>query len=82
MPPEETSSVSGRDALDYATRDEMLKRYGVLVAGWVGMLVGRFVTSIPADLFAKLVGTLVVLAGAFAFLVGPVAIVHKLLVES
>ena len=82
MPPEETSSVSARDALDYATRDEMLKLYGVLVAGWVGMLVGQSVTGIPANLFAELVGLLVLLAGVLAFLVGLVAIVHKLLVES
>ena len=81
MPPEETSSVSARDALDYATRDEMLKLYGVLLAGWVGMLVGQSGVAAVNPLLS-LVGLLVLLAGVLAFLAGVVAIVRKLLVES
>lgn len=81
-PSSDSPSISARDALEYATRDEMLKLYGVLVAGWAGMLVGQFVTSVPANLLTQLVGFLVLLAGVLAFLVGVVAIARKLLVEA
>lgn len=80
-PSEDTPSVSARDALGYATRDEMLKLYGVLAVGWVGMFLGQFAIAARNTLLS-LVGFPIVLAGVLAFLAGIVAIARKLLVES
>ncbi|WP_276301095.1 hypothetical protein [Halorussus lipolyticus] len=80
-PSSDSASISARDALEYATRDEMLKLYGVLVVGWVGMLVGQFAIS-ARNSFVSFVGIFVVLGSVVAFLVGVVAIARKLLVEA
>lgn len=80
-PPEDTYSVSARDALGYATQDEMLKLYGVLVAGWVGILLGQF-GLVARNPLLSLVGIIVFLAGFLAFLASVVAILHKVVVES
>ncbi|WP_135826194.1 hypothetical protein [Halorussus ruber] len=77
----DTPRISARDALDYATHDELLKLYGVLVVGWIGMLFGQFVSGTAGNPFARLIGLFVVLGGVLAFLVGVVAIVRKLLVD-
>jgi cation transporter-like permease len=82
MSSEETPRLSARAALDYATHDELLKLYGILVIGWVGMLFGQFVSGTAGNPFARLIGLFVVLGGVLAFLVGVVAIVCKLLVDS
>ena len=74
--------MSARDALDYATDDELLKLYGVLAGGWVLMLVGQFVAATVGNPAVSAVGVLLVLAGAVAFLAGVVAILHKVLAES
>ena len=75
-------AVSARGALDYATRDEMLKLYGVLVGGWVLTFGGQVVSQTVRNPVVSLVGVLVSLAGVLAVLVGIVAIAHKVLVES
>ncbi|USZ68452.1 hypothetical protein NGM10_01625 [Halorussus salilacus] len=75
------SDISAREALRYATDDEMLKLYGVLVGGWSAMAVGEFVarTSVQAGVrFLALAG---VVAGALAVLAGVVAIAYKVLAE-
>jgi hypothetical protein len=73
--------LSARAGLSYATDDEMLKLYGVLVGGWIAMLVGQFAVAGPISLLS-LVGFLVTLGGVFAFLVGVVAVLHKVLADS
>ncbi|WP_137286869.1 hypothetical protein [Halorussus salinisoli] len=75
----DTSSISARDDLDYASDGELLELYGVLVVGWGLHLVGRFVAQTSRTLPGLLVGFLVVLAGGLAFLVGIVAIARKLI---
>jgi hypothetical protein len=76
------SRVSASRALAYATGEEMLKLYGVLVGAWVLTVVGQIFWPSPRSSIVSLIGFLVVLAGVFTFLVGVVAIAHKLLVES
>lgn len=76
------SSVSAREALEYATRDEMLKLYGVFVAGWIATIVGRSLLGVVGTSVLSLVGLVVSLAGVLAVLVSVVAIAHKLLAES
>lgn len=76
------SRVSASKALAYATDGEMLKLYGVLVGAWALTLLGQFFWPSPRNSVASLVGFLIVLAGAFGFLVGVVAIAYKLLAES
>ncbi|MFC4450107.1 hypothetical protein [Halorussus aquaticus] len=74
------SRISARDALEYATRDEFLKLYGVLVVGWVLTLVGQSVATGMTP-FGFLLGTLVVIAGLVATLAAAVATLHKILAE-
>lgn len=74
------SRISARDALEYATRDEYLKLYGVLVVGWAVTLVGQSVAA-GATPFGLLLGILVVIAGIFATLAAAVATLHKILAE-
>ena len=75
-------SVSARNALDYATDDELLKLYGVLAGGWVLMLGGQFVAATVGNPAVSDVGVLLVLAGVLGYLAGVVAILHKVLAES
>ncbi|NEU57018.1 hypothetical protein [Halorussus sp. MSC15.2] len=74
------SRISARDALEYATRDEFLKLYGVLVVGWTLTLVGQSVAA-GATPFGLLLGTLVVIAGLLAMLAAAVATLRKILAE-
>lgn len=75
------SEITARDALEYATRDELLKLYGVVVGAWVLMFVGSFLMG-PLGALPSFVGLLTVVAGLFAFLAGVVAIAYKVLTES
>lgn len=73
--------IPARNALEYATRDELLKLYAVIVGAW-GLL---FVGSVALGLFgplASVVGLLFVAAGIGTFLAGVVAIAYKLLAET
>lgn len=67
------SSVTARDALEYATRDEWLKLYALLIGSWV--------LTLAAPLF-DLFGIVLALVGGGVFVVVVVAGAHKLLVES
>lgn len=80
-PPEDTPQVSARDALGYATHDEMLKLYGLLVAGWVGILLGQF-GFVAISPLLSLVGIVAFLVGLLASLASAVAILHKVVTES
>ena len=76
------SRVSASKALAYATDGEMLKLYAVLAGSWLLTLVGQFFAQPPVRSVGTLIGWLVVLAGIVGFLVGVVAVAHKVLVES
>jgi hypothetical protein len=75
------SRVSASKALAYATGDEMLKLYGVLVGGWLLTFMGQFVLQTTFNAVLSLVSVIVALAGAVAVLVGVVAIAYKLLAD-
>lgn len=76
------SRISASNALAYATSDEMLKLYGLLVGGWLLTFVGQFVLQTSFNAGRSLVGVLVALVGAVAVLVGVVAVAYKVLVDS
>ena len=72
--------ISAREALRYATDDEMLKLYGVLVGGWALTIPGQFAATGSGVI--ALVGIIVLLAGITASVSALVAIAYKVLVES
>ncbi|WP_433630884.1 hypothetical protein [Halomicrococcus sp. NG-SE-24] len=73
------SSVSAREALRYATDDEMLKLYAVLVGGWVLLLVGQFAFRTAVNPAVAFVGFVVALAAVVAVVSGGVAVAYKVL---
>ena len=74
------NDITARDALEYATRDELLKLYGVIVSAWGLLFVGSFALGLFGPL-ASVVGLLFVVAGVGTFLSGVVAIAYKVLAE-
>lgn len=76
------STVSARDALRYATHGELLKLYGVLVGGWVLVVVGESTARTAPGRVTTLVALVALLAGVVAFLGAAVAIAYKVIAES
>ncbi|RBI64454.1 hypothetical protein DMJ13_08235 [halophilic archaeon] len=76
------SSVPAREALRYATDDEILKLYAVLVGGWVLLLVGQFAFRTAVNPAVTYVGLVVALAAVVAVVSGVVAIAYKVLSKS
>ena len=75
-------TVSARDALRYATDSEMLKLYGVLVGGWMLVVVGEPTARTVPGRLATFVAIVALLVGFVAFLSAVVAIAHKVIAES
>ncbi|WP_128478387.1 hypothetical protein [Halorussus pelagicus] len=75
-------SVSARDALEYATRDEFLKLYAVLALGYVLTIFSTSFAGTAVTAFGFLLVSLVALAGLLAMLVAAVGVLHKIIAES
>ncbi|WP_049969119.1 hypothetical protein [Haladaptatus cibarius] len=75
-------TVSARDALDYATDDEMLKLYGVLIVSWVLAFLSQFVLQTSFQPLVSFGAVVLLLGSGMAFLSSVVAIAHKVLAES
>ncbi len=75
-------SVTARDALEYASRDEFLKLYAVLAGGWVLIFAGQFVFATAVGSLVSLLGLVAIFAGLLCVLVAVVAVLHKVLAES
>jgi hypothetical protein len=73
--------ISATEALAYATHDELLKLYAVLVGSWVLTFLGQFLQA-SRSIMLRLIGFLVLLVGILGVLVGLVAIAHKVLADS
>ncbi|WP_410764872.1 hypothetical protein [Haloferax sp. DFSO60] len=71
------SELSAGQALAYATEDEPLKLYAVIVGGWF-VTLGSFVLFWMGGV-ALALGVLGILLGITGILVGIVALVHKVL---
>lgn len=76
------STVPARDALRYATDSEILKLYGVLVGGWVLIVVGEPTARTAPGRLTTLVAIVAFLVGIVASLSAVVAIAHKVIAES
>lgn len=73
--------ISATKALAYATDDEMVRLYTVLVGSWVLTFLGQFLQA-SHSFVLSLIGFLVLLVGVVGVLVAVVAIAHKVLADS
>jgi uncharacterized membrane protein YeaQ/YmgE (transglycosylase-associated protein family) len=73
--------ISATKALGYATDDEMVRLYTILVGAWVLTFLGQFLQASPSFVLS-LIGFLVLLVGVVGSLVAIVAIAHKVLADS
>ncbi|SIR57740.1 hypothetical protein SAMN05421858_2917 [Haladaptatus litoreus] len=76
------TTVSARDALLYATGDEMLKLYGSLIGSWVLAFFTQFVLQTSVQPIMQFGAVVVLLASGIAFISSVVAIAYKVLAES
>ncbi|ELZ82131.1 TMEM43 family protein [Haloferax larsenii] len=76
------AEVSARDALRYATEDEMVKLYAVVFGGWLLLFVAEFAFNRLTVGMMSFVGVVAFLAGALAMFAGLVGIAYKLLRET
>ncbi|ELZ98683.1 hypothetical protein [Haloferax sulfurifontis] len=76
------SRVSARDALRYATEDDVLVLFAVIAGGWVFLTVGSFALAGHGFGLMFALGILASLAGALAVFAGVVGLAYKLLVDS
>ncbi|WP_435156055.1 hypothetical protein [Haladaptatus sp. DFWS20] len=76
------TTVSARDALRYATDDEMLKLYGVVIGSWIVALFAQFVFQTSYQPIVTFGAGVLFLGSAVAFIGGIVATAHKVLAES
>ncbi|WP_396612847.1 hypothetical protein ACH9L7_06135 [Haloferax sp. S1W] len=74
--------VSARDALRYATADEMVKLYAVVLGGWFLFFVAFLAFNAYAVGMMAFVGAVAFLAGFLAVFAGIVGITYKLLRET
>lgn len=75
------SDISAREALRYATGDDMLKLYGVLVVGWMLTFLGESVARSAANSGVTVLALIGALVGIVAVLSGIVAIAYKVLAD-
>ena len=73
--------TTATEALAYATDDEMVRLYAVLVGAWILTVLGQFVSQGRGSI-TTLLGFLVVLVGVAGSLVAIVAIAYKVLADS
>ncbi|ELZ85936.1 hypothetical protein C453_08973 [Haloferax elongans ATCC BAA-1513] len=76
------AEVSARDALRYATEDEMVKLYVVVSGGWLLLFVAEFAFNRLTVGVMSFVGVVAFLAGVLATFAGLVGIAYKLLRET
>ncbi|RDZ38172.1 hypothetical protein DVK03_06600 [Haloferax sp. Atlit-109R] len=76
------SRVSARDALRYATEDDAIALFAVIVGGWVLLTIGTFALAGYGFGLMFALGIVASLAGAFAVFAGVVGLAYKLLVDS
>ncbi|AKU09052.1 hypothetical protein ABY42_06440 [Haloferax gibbonsii] len=76
------SRVSARDALRYATEDDAIALFAVILGGWVFLTVGSFALAGYGFGLMFALGILASLAGALAMFAGVVGLAYKLLVDS
>ncbi|MCO8268703.1 hypothetical protein ACOZ4B_18110 [Haloferax prahovense] len=76
------SRVSARDALRYATEDDAVVLFAVIVGGWVLLTVGSFALAGYGFGLMFALGIVAALAGALAVFAGVVGLAYKLLVDS
>ncbi|CQR50188.1 MULTISPECIES: hypothetical protein [Haloferax] len=76
------SRVSARDALRYATEDDALVLFAVIVGGWVLLTIGTFALAGYGFGMMFVLGILASLAGALAVFASVVGLAYKLLVDS